>query len=59
MSGAVMDYRCVRHFWTPALYAYFESHFRLIGLRFGHPGRNAPRGGLYARRPAQAAAVRA
>ena len=45
--------------WTPALYAYFESHFQLIGLRFGHPGPNAPRGGLYARRPARAAAVRA
>jgi alpha-1,2-mannosyltransferase len=36
--------------WTPALYAYFKSHFRLIGLVFGHSGRYAPRGGIYARR---------
>ena len=34
--------------WTPALYAYFASHFRLIGLRFGH---GLPKGGIYARRP--------
>jgi len=34
--------------WTPALYAYFASHFRLIGLRFGH---GLPKGGIYVRRP--------
>lgn len=40
--------------WTPALYAYFESHFRLIGVVFGRGGRDTPQGGLYARRPAPA-----
>jgi hypothetical protein len=34
--------------WTRALYAYFTSHFRLIGLAFGH---GQPKGGIYARRP--------
>jgi hypothetical protein len=38
--------------WTPALYAYFKSHFRLIGLAFGHGASDAPKGGIYARRPA-------
>jgi hypothetical protein len=37
--------------WTPALYAYFTSHFRLLGLRDGQGGRDVPEGGLYARRP--------
>jgi hypothetical protein len=45
--------------WTPALYVYFESHFRLIGVVFGRGGRDAPEGGLYARRPGPADAVRA
>jgi hypothetical protein len=44
--------------WTPALYAYFESHFRLIGVVFGRGGRDTPEGGLYARRPGPADAVR-
>jgi len=39
--------------WTPALYAYFTSHFRLLGLVNGPgvPGaRDVPEGGLYVRR---------
>jgi hypothetical protein len=36
--------------WTPALYAYFTSHFRLIGWVDGPGARNAPEGGLYVRR---------
>jgi hypothetical protein len=36
--------------WTPALYAYFKSHFGLIGRAYGHGARDAPRGGIYARR---------
>ena len=39
--------------WTPALYAYFTSHFRLLGLASGSgvPGvHDVPRGGLYVRR---------
>ena len=40
--------------WTPALYAYFKSHFQPIGLVVGYDGhgRGAPEGGIYARRPA-------
>ncbi len=37
--------------WTPALYAYFTSHFRLIGLSNRHMGAaDAPSGGLYENR---------
>jgi alpha-1,2-mannosyltransferase len=37
--------------WTPALYAYFVSHFRLIGLPSSFPGSGTvPRGGLYIRK---------
>jgi hypothetical protein len=39
--------------WTPALYAYFTSHFRLLGLVNGPgvPGaHDVPEGGLYVRR---------
>ena len=36
--------------WTPALYAYFTSHFRLLGLFDGPGARNVPEGGLYMRR---------
>jgi alpha-1,2-mannosyltransferase len=44
-------YTGARIAWTPALHAYFETHFRLIGL----PGSNlgagdVPQGGLYIRR---------
>jgi len=42
--------------WTPALYAYFVSHFRLIGLPGSFRGAgDVPGGGLYIRRsPVQA-----
>jgi hypothetical protein len=36
--------------WTPALYAYFTSHFRLLGLVNGSGADNVPEGGLYVRR---------
>jgi alpha-1,2-mannosyltransferase len=36
--------------WTPALYAYFTAHFRLLGLANGPGGRHVPEGGLYVRR---------
>jgi alpha-1,2-mannosyltransferase len=36
--------------WTASLYQYFTSHFRLVGLVNGPGSRNAPEGGLYARR---------
>jgi alpha-1,2-mannosyltransferase len=36
--------------WTPALYAYFTAHFRLLGLVNGPGTHNVPEGGLYARR---------
>ena len=44
-------YTGARIAWTPALHAYFETHFRLIGL----PGANlgagdVPQGGLYIRK---------
>jgi alpha-1,2-mannosyltransferase len=44
-------YTGARIAWTPALHAYFETHFRLVGL----PGSNlgagdVPQGGLYIRR---------
>ena len=43
-------YTGARIAWTPALHAYFTSHFRLIGLPSSFPGRrNVPRGGLYVR----------
>ncbi len=36
--------------WTPALHAYFTSHFTLIGLTDHYRGtRHTPRGGLYIR----------
>ncbi|MGH3152507.1 MAG: hypothetical protein ACRDOB_17510 [Streptosporangiaceae bacterium] len=37
--------------WTPALYAYFNREFRLIGLVNGPGGAHTPEGGLYVRRP--------
>jgi hypothetical protein len=44
-------YTGARIAWTPALHAYFEAHFRLIGLPSSSLGaRNVPRGGLYLRR---------
>jgi hypothetical protein len=37
--------------WTPALYSYIVSHFRLIALPSHRPAHdNIPRGGLYERR---------
>jgi alpha-1,2-mannosyltransferase len=36
--------------WTASLYAYFTSHFRLVGLVNGPGSRDEPKGGLYARR---------
>jgi alpha-1,2-mannosyltransferase len=36
--------------WTPALYAYFTGHFKLIGMVDGPGARNVPEGGLYVRR---------
>jgi alpha-1,2-mannosyltransferase len=45
-------YTGARIAWTPALHAYFVSHFRLIGLPSSYPGAgNVPRGGLYVRKP--------
>jgi len=44
-------YTGARIAWTPALHAYFEAHFRLIGLPSSSLGvGNVPRGGLYLRR---------
>jgi hypothetical protein len=44
-------YTGARIAWTPALYAYFVSHFQLIGLASSYPGlKDVPRGGLYLRR---------
>jgi hypothetical protein len=38
--------------WTPSLYAWFTSHFRLVALASTvPPGHHVPRGGLYARMP--------
>jgi hypothetical protein len=36
--------------WTAALYAYFTSHFRLLGLINGPSVHDSPEGGLYVRR---------
>ena len=36
--------------WTPALYAYFTSHFKLLGLANGPGATDVPEGGLYVRR---------
>jgi alpha-1,2-mannosyltransferase len=36
--------------WTPGLYAYFTSHFRLLGLVNGPGAHDVPEGGLYVRR---------
>jgi hypothetical protein len=37
--------------WTPALYSYIVSHFRLVALAGDRPAQdNIPRGGLYERR---------
>ena len=36
--------------WTAALYAYFTSHFRLLGLVNGPGAHDVPEGGLYVRR---------
>jgi Glycosyltransferase family 87 len=45
-------YTGARIAWTPALLAYFVSHFRLIGLASPRPGvGSVPRGGLYIRVP--------
>jgi alpha-1,2-mannosyltransferase len=44
-------YTGARIAWTPALHAYFETHFRLIGLPGSNLGLgNVPRGGLYIRK---------
>jgi alpha-1,2-mannosyltransferase len=43
-------YTGARIAWTPALHAYFETHFRLIGLPGSNLGAgNVPQGGLYIR----------
>jgi alpha-1,2-mannosyltransferase len=43
-------YTGARIAWTPALYAYFEAHFRLIGLPSSYLGAgDVPQGGLYIR----------
>jgi hypothetical protein len=43
-------YTGARIAWTPALHAYFTSHFRLIGLPASFRGLdNVPGGGLYVR----------
>ena len=48
-------YTGARIAWTPALHAYFETHFRLIGLPSSYLGAgNVPRGGLYIRRTGSA-----
>jgi alpha-1,2-mannosyltransferase len=36
--------------WTAALYAYFTSHFKLVGLVNGPGAHDVPEGGLYVRR---------
>jgi alpha-1,2-mannosyltransferase len=36
--------------WTPSLYAYFTSHFKLVGDFDGPGALNTPEGGLYVRR---------
>ena len=36
--------------WTAALYRYFTSHFRLVGLVNGPGAHDVPEGGLYVRR---------
>ncbi|HEV2931597.1 MAG TPA: glycosyltransferase family 87 protein [Streptosporangiaceae bacterium] len=38
--------------WTNSLYAYFNSHYRLIGLPYGRGPHDVPGGGIYARRSA-------
>ncbi len=38
--------------WTNSLYAYFTSHYRLIGLPYGRGPHDVPGGGIYARRSA-------
>jgi hypothetical protein len=44
-------YTGARIAWTPALYAYFVSQFRLIAMPSSYPGAgNVPRGGLYIRK---------
>jgi len=44
-------YTGARIAWTPALHAYFETHFRLIGLPSSYLGAgNVPGGGLYIRK---------
>jgi alpha-1,2-mannosyltransferase len=43
-------YTGARIAWTPALHAYFEAHFRLIGLPSSYLGAgDVPQGGLYIR----------
>jgi len=44
-------YTGARIAWTPALHAYFTSHFTLIAMPSSFPGvGNVPRGGLYIRK---------
>jgi len=44
-------YTGARIAWTPALHAYFTSHFTLIAMPSSSPGAgNVPRGGLYIRK---------
>jgi Glycosyltransferase family 87 len=44
-------YTGARIAWTPALHAYFVSHFRLIAMPSSYLGaKNVPRGGLYIRK---------
>ena len=44
-------YTGARIAWTPALHAYFVSHFTLIDMPSSFPGAgNVPRGGLYIRK---------
>jgi len=45
-------YTGARIAWTPALFAYFTAHFRLIGGASSYLGAgDVPRGGLYIRKP--------
>jgi hypothetical protein len=51
LVGNSYGYTGARIDWTPALHAYFISHFRLIGLAGRFRGsRHVPAGGLYIRR---------
>jgi hypothetical protein len=51
LVGNSYGYTGARIAWTPALHAYFERHFKLIGLAGPfHGSRDVPAGGLYIRK---------